>query len=75
MMLFCRNYFVVFFSIKKNHNYVFFYFFQEIETIRSCVYEYTLHSDEVDSLISGCESVVYSCLPMAVIFYMFLLNC
>ena len=33
-----------------------FYSFQEIETIRPCVYVYTLHSDEVVSLlISGCE--------------------
>ena len=39
-------------------SYVFcFYSFHEIETIRPCVYVYTLHtSDEVVSLlISGCE--------------------
>ena len=36
---------------------------------------YTLHSDEVVSLlISGCEIVVYSCSPMAVTFYALLLN-
>ena len=29
-----------------------------------CMYMYTLHSDEVVSLISGDESVVYSCSPM-----------
>ena len=34
---------------------------------------YTLHSDEVVSLlIAGCESVVYSCSPMAVVL---LLHC
>ena len=32
--------------------------------IRSHVCMYTLHSDEVVSLISGDESVVYSCSPM-----------
>ncbi len=33
-----------------------FLLLQEIETIRPCVYVYTLHSDEVVSLlISGCE--------------------
>ena len=36
---------------------------------------YRLHSDEVVSLISGCESVVYSCSPMVVTFYVLLLNC
>ena len=47
--------------------------FQEISTIRPCVYVYTLHSDEVVSLlISGCEIVVYSCSPMAVVL---LLHC
>ena len=40
-----------------------------------CVHVYTLHSDEVVSLlISGCEIVVYSCSPMAVTFYALLLN-
>ena len=35
---------------------------------------HSLHSDEVVSLlISGCEIVVYSCSPMAVIFYVLLL--
>ena len=41
-----------------------FYSFQKIETIRPRVSMYTLHSDEVVSLISGDESVVYSCSPM-----------
>ena len=42
-----------------------------------CVHVYTLHSDEVVSLlglISGCEIVVCSCSPMAVTFYVLLLN-
>ena len=40
-----------------------------------CVHVYTLHSDEVVSLlISGYEIVVYSCSPMAVTFYALLLN-
>ena len=44
--------------------YVFcFYSFQKIETIIPPVCMYTLHSDEVVSLISGNESVVYSCSP------------
>ena len=34
------------------------------KTIRPHVCMYTLHSDEVVSLISGDESVVYSCSPM-----------
>ena len=38
---------------------MYFVLFQEISTIRPCVYVYTLHSDEVVSLlISGCEIVV-----------------
>ena len=46
---------------------MYFVLIQEISTIRPCVYVYTLHSDEVVSLlISGCEIVVYSCSPMAV---------
>ena len=46
-------------------SYVFcFYSFQKIETIRPHVCMYTLHSDEVVSLISGDESVVYSCSQM-----------
>ena len=53
-----------------------FYSLPEIETIRPFVHHmYTLHSDEVVSLlISGCEIVVCSCLPMAVTFYALLLN-
>ena len=53
MMLFCRKK-IGPYLLKS---YVFcFYSFQEIETIRPCVYVYTLHSDEVVSLlISGCE--------------------
>ena len=51
---------------------MYFVLFQEISTIRPCVYVYTLHSDEVVSLISGCEIVVYSCSPMAVVL---LLHC
>ena len=52
---------------------IWFYSLPEIETIRPFVY--TLHSDEVVSLlISGCEIVVYSCSPMAVTFYALLLN-
>ena len=44
---------------------MYFVLFQEISTIRPCVY---VHSDEVVSLlISGCEIVVYSCSPMAVV--------
>ena len=35
-----------------------------LETIRPHVCMYTLHSDEVVSLISGDESVVYTCSPM-----------
>ncbi len=56
---------------------ILFYSLPEIETIRPFVYMYvyTLHSDEVVSLlISGCEIVVYSCSPMAVTFYALLLN-
>ena len=67
MMLFCRNYLVFFLSptLLILCYYVFcFYPSQEIETIRPCVYVYTLHSDEVVSLISGGESVVSSCSPM-----------
>ena len=46
-------------------SYVFcFYSFQKIETIRPHVCMYTLHSDEVVSLILGDKSVVYSCSPM-----------
>ena len=63
-MLFFRNY-SVFFSPTLLKSYVFcFYSFQKIETIRPHVCMYTLHSDEVVSLISGDESVVYSCSPM-----------
>ena len=41
---------------------MYFVLFQEISTIRPCVYVYTLHSDEVVSLlISGCEIVFNSC--------------
>ena len=41
---------------------MYFVLFQEISTIRPCVY---VHSDEVVSLlISGCEIVVYSCSPI-----------
>ena len=53
MMLFSRNFFV---SIFVKIMFFCFYSFQEIETIRPCVYVYTLHSDEVVSLlISGCR--------------------
>ena len=56
---------VCFLSPTLLKSYVFcFYSFQKIETIRPHVYMYTLHSDEVVSLISGDESVVYSCSPM-----------
>ena len=58
---------LVFFSPTLLKSYVFcFYSFQKIETIRPHVCMYTLHSDylEVVSLISGDESVVYSCSPM-----------
>ena len=49
---------------------MYFVLFQEISTIRPCVY---VHSDEVVSLlISGCEIVVYSYSPMAVVL---LLHC
>ena len=54
---------------------MYFVLFQEISTIRvrPCVYVYTLQSEEVVSLlISGCEIVVYSCSPMAVVL---LLHC
>ena len=54
---------LVCFSLSES--YVFcFYSFQKIETIRPHVCMYTLHSDEVVSLILGDESVVYSCSPM-----------
>ena len=56
---------VFFLSPTLLKSYVFcFYSFQKIETIRPHVCMYTLHSDEVVSLISGDESVVYSCSPM-----------
>ena len=59
MMLFCRHFFVSIFV--KIMFCCCFYSFQEIETIRPCVYVYTLHSDEVVSLlISGCEKSLYS---------------
>ena len=64
MMLFCRNFFVskfvkiisiLFLLLARNWNY---------QTI--CVHVYTLHSDEVVSLlISGYDIVVYGCSPMA----------
>ena len=77
MMLFCRNLFVSNLILLKSYPYC-FYSLPEIETIRPFVYmcrTYTLHSDEVVSLlISGCEIVVYSCSPMAVTFYALLLN-
>ena len=44
---------ILFLLLPKNWNYQ-----------TTCVYVYTLHSDEVISLISGDESVVYSCSPM-----------
>ena len=60
-------------NLFKSGAYMYFVLFQEISTIRPCVYVYTLHSDEVVSLlISGCEIVVYSCSPMAVVL---LLHC
>ena len=64
-MIFCRTFLV---SKFVKIIYVFcFHSFQEIET---------LHNDEVVSLlISGCEIVVYSYSPMAVIFHVLLLNC
>ena len=46
MMLFCRNFFVSIFV-----KIICVYSFHEIETIRPRVYVYTLHSDEVVSLI------------------------
>ena len=56
---------VCFLSPTLLKSYVFcFYSFQKMETIRPHVCMYTLHSDEVVSLISGDESVVYSCSPM-----------
>ena len=60
MILFCRN-FLFRVQFLKNHigAYMYFVLFQEMSTIRPCVYVYTLHSDEVVSLlISGCEIVV-----------------
>ena len=64
MMMFCRNWFV-FLSPTLLKSYVFcFYSFQKIETIRPHLCMYIQHSDEVVSLISGDESVVYSCSPM-----------
>ena len=44
---------ILFLLLPKNWNY---------QTTYMCMY--TLHSDEVVSLISGDESVVYSCSPM-----------
>ena len=76
MMLFFRNFFVSKLILLKSYPYC-FYSLPEIETIRPFVYMtvYTLHSDEVVSLlISGYEIVVYSCSPMAVTFYALLLN-
>ena len=50
-----------FFSLTLLKSYVFcFYSFQKIETIRPHVCMYTLHSDEVVSLISVDYSVVGS---------------
>ena len=55
MMLFCRNFFVSILILLKSYAFC-FYSFQEIETIRPCVYVYTLHSYEVVSLLfSGFE--------------------
>ena len=72
MMLFCRNFCASKIIFFKSYPYC-FYSLPEIETTRPFVY--TLHSDEVVSLlISGCEIVVYSCSPMAVTFYALLLN-
>ena len=74
MMFFCRNFFVFTLFLLKSYPYC-FYSLPEIETIRPFVY--TLHSDEVVSLlglISGCEIVVCSCSPMAGTFYALLLN-
>ena len=74
MMLFCRNFFVSKLILLKSYPYC-FYSLPEIETQTICVHVYTLHSDEVVSLlISGYEIVVYSCSPMAVTFYALLLN-
>ena len=65
MMMFCQNLFVFLSPTLLIKSYVFcFYSFQKIETIRPHVCMYTLHSDNVVSLISGDESVVYSCSPM-----------
>ena len=62
-----KNHVRLMFLPKKNwpllglKSYVFcFYSFQKIETIRPHVCMYTLHSDEVVSLISGDYSVVGS---------------
>ena len=78
MMFFCRNFFVFKLFLLKSYPYC-FYSLPEIEKSYQtiCVHVYTLHSDEVVSLlglISGCEIVVCSCSPMAVTFYAFLLN-
>ena len=66
-MLFCWNFFASKLFFFKSYPYC-FYSLPEIETIRPFVYNshvYTLHSDEVVSLlISGCEIVVYSCSPI-----------
>ena len=54
MMLFYRNFSLSIF-VKIICTFC-FYSFKEIETIRPCVYVYTLYSDGVVSLlISGCE--------------------
>ena len=50
------------------------YFFTSSKKLKLSDHVCTLHSDEVVSLISGCESVVYSCLPMAVIFNFYVAN-
>ena len=70
----CSNYYFL------NHIHIVFTHSQKLKLsdhLCTCVVLYTLHSDEVVSLlglISGCEIVVCSCSPMAVTFYALLLN-
>ena len=56
---------ILFLLLPKNWNYQ-----------TTCVYvgAYTLHSDEVFSLISGDESVVYSCSPMQWMLHCFVIK-
>ena len=55
---------LVCFSLSNFVKIMYFVFTPSKKLKLSYVYMYTLHSDEVVSLISGDESVVYSCSPM-----------